>query len=98
MKIYISGPMAGYPDLNFSAFDEAEKELVSQGHIAVSPAGIGRRNVSMSYEYKLREAIRLMLECEAVFFLRGWEFSLGARTEMQIAHALKMGVFHQDSA
>ena len=90
--------MAGYPDLNFNAFDEAEKELVAQGHIAVSPAVIGRRDASMSYEYKLREAIRLMLDCEAVYFLRGWEFSLGARTELQIALALKMAIFHQDSA
>lgn len=35
---YVSGPMRGYPEFNFSAFAEATKALRAQGHRVFSPA------------------------------------------------------------
>ena len=32
MKVFISGPMKGYPNFNKEAFDQAEKELIQQGY------------------------------------------------------------------
>lgn len=37
MKVFISGPMKGYPNFNKEAFDQAEKELVQQGYEEVAP-------------------------------------------------------------
>lgn len=38
MNIYLSGPMRGYKDFNFPAFDKAAAELRAQGHSVFNPA------------------------------------------------------------
>ena len=38
MKLYIAGPMRGYPEFNFPAFHAAAKNLREQGHYVFSPA------------------------------------------------------------
>lgn len=37
MRVYCSGPMTSYPDLNRPAFDAAEKRLAEQGHFVINP-------------------------------------------------------------
>ena len=38
LKIYIAGPMTGYPDYNRAAFNAKASELMSEGHIVLNPA------------------------------------------------------------
>lgn len=37
-KVYIAGPMTGYPEFNFPAFHAAAKKLRSEGWIVFNPA------------------------------------------------------------
>lgn len=38
MKIYVAGPMSGYPEFNFPAFFAAEKKLTEEGWKVFNPA------------------------------------------------------------
>lgn len=38
MKLYISGPMRGYPNFNFPLFDHAQRLLEAAGHTCYNPA------------------------------------------------------------
>lgn len=38
MKVYIAGPMSGYPEFNFPAFFEAERKINGLGWTAFNPA------------------------------------------------------------
>lgn len=97
---YISGPMRGYPDLNFPAFDEARNALVSNGWNVINPADIDRaanphheaidHNAAASCRmYALRDFFALMIlrpdRGDRIVTLGGWTHSTGARAEVAVA-------------
>ena len=101
--VYICGPMTGYKDWNFPAFFEAEKLLIAEGYEVVNPAwtdgltletAIANAGLSGSLTHNeyLREAVRMLVTCDAVCVLPGWEDSVGARVEVDLAAALDMPV------
>jgi len=45
MKLYLAGPMRGYPKFNFPAFDFAAAKLRSQGFEVFSPADNDRQRM-----------------------------------------------------
>jgi hypothetical protein len=105
MKVYISGPITGYPDSNSAAFSRAEDMLRMQGHEVVNPLGINadhegpcvggvfpEHDADHGHRYgcHLRADILRMFECDAIWLLPNWEESKGARAEAQIAKALRL--------
>lgn len=91
MKIYIAGPMTGLPDYNLPAFATAAEQLRSVGHDAANP---GHRGVIDGYTWRdyMRDGLTLLLSCEAIALLDGWESSKGAQLEAHVAQALALPV------
>ncbi len=91
MRIYISGPMTGYPHLNRGAFQGAHTRLAALGHQAVDPGALGEQPGWAWADY-LRDDLRMLLGAEAVAVLPGWQASRGATLEVHVAHQLGMTV------
>ncbi len=85
--IYISGPMRGFPDLNFPAFDAARDIINARGDKAISPADLDRKygHCSLSREYATRDTLAILHECNGLYLLDGWEWSDGAAAEFFLA-------------
>lgn len=92
---YLAGPMSGYPEFNFPAFRDAARELVDMGlrNLYHTASGVPPREaVAKPWEEYLRNALRVMLSCDAVVVLPGWRESKGARLEVYVALELGMPV------
>lgn len=79
-RIYIAGPMTGYPELNFPAFHRAASILRAAGHTAVNPAEINPDPTSKWQECMFRD-LEALDTCDAILMLDGWEKSPGAQIE-----------------
>lgn len=96
MRVYIAGPMRGKPNCNFAAFDVAAAKWRAAGHDVVSPAENDRAEgfrgdsaVPRGFvNAALARDIPLLLACDALVVLPGWENSAGASAERALAKAL----------
>lgn len=108
MKVYIAGPISGRPRDNREAFDGAEAYLEYRGHTPLSPFTIEayshsgvcppgpRENSGHTAPCHLRTDIVGMLMCDAIYMLKGWESSAGARLELAVAAQCGLQVYVQD--
>jgi hypothetical protein len=107
MKLYIAGPMRGYPAFNFPAFDKAAETLAYLGIETISPADHDRSNgfnadgmtghedlTATGFDLKSALAWDLdqVAHADGVAVLDGWEKSSGARAEVATAHAVGVPV------
>lgn len=106
MRVYIAGPIAGYPDGNRGAFRERAQKLREDGHVPVNPWDIGpdhdgpcagggpvdHEDTGHQYGCYLRADIEVLLYCEGISLLPGWEQSRGASTEEHIARSIGLEV------
>jgi nucleoside 2-deoxyribosyltransferase len=104
MKIYLAGPMRGYPEFNHPAFRAGARQLRSAGHEVFSPAEHNERlgmdtsasdgdQAAIEAEFPLRKLLGddlawICAHAGAVALLPGWEASLGAQAEAAVARAL----------
>jgi nucleoside 2-deoxyribosyltransferase len=94
-RIYISGPITDQPNLNREAFFAAEAALRTQGFEPVNPHRNGQAP-DATWAQHMRADIKLLMDCDALVWLEGWEKSRGARLEMKLAYGLGMPVMHMD--
>ncbi len=90
-KFYISGPMSGIENNNFDAFNDFEGKFDPEIEEFENPAKPGHIE---GYEWKdyLKLALRMMLECESVILLDGWQKSKGCLLELHVARSLDMRI------
>lgn len=104
LKIYIAGPMRGYPNNNHAEFDRAEEHLLKKEiYIPINPARIDREAgvnpADDMTKLELRDALKrdfdLIFDCHAMYMLSGWGRSDGARAEHALAIAMGMGIYYE---
>lgn len=91
--IYVSGPMSGLPDLNFPAFHAAAAELRALGHTVVNPAEKqSEGDPAMTWADYMRQDLAMMMDCDTIYMLPGWQQSKGATLEHHVAVQLGFSV------
>lgn len=90
-RLYLAGPMTGFEDFNFPAFNKMAAVLRARGYVVENPAEHGVVDGAEWADYMAYDLTRLGL-CGQVAVLPGWENSKGARLEVHIARELGMKV------
>lgn len=111
MRVYISGPISGYEKGNESAFRSAAERLRARGEKPVVPHDIspwlhpeqeecppgyahGLDHTSACY---LRGDLIILLQCDGIYMLHGWEVSVGARLEHTVAAHCGLAIAYEDA-
>lgn len=105
---YIAGPMSGYENHNASAFYEGEAYLIASGIPDKNIFNPIRHEGSLMVQQGLvrdqQEAYRMCMaiDCDwickyatAIYMLRGWERSPGAKAEHALAVCLGLRIIYQ---
>lgn len=91
MKIYIAGPMSGYPDFNYPAFNDAETLLELRGHEPLNPARNGdSAPATADWAWFMRASIGMLIQADGIALLPDWHRSRGAVIEQKLAVHLGM--------
>jgi hypothetical protein len=88
-RLYLAGPMTGYPEFNYPAFFAAEHLLRTAGHVVLNPA---RNPKQDGWDGYMRAALAQVIQAEGIAVLPDWQMSAGAALEVHIAHALRVPV------
>lgn len=91
-KLYLSGPMTGYPDSNYPAFAQAAAEWRRLGWSVISPAENFGGDTTLPRHIYMRRDIEQVLSVHAVAVLPGWRDSKGAQLEVRIAKELGLPI------
>lgn len=98
MRVYISGPITGTADY-MARFEKIENELLSQGFRVVNPA---KENAKFpegtTWETYMKESVKMLADCDAIYLMRGWQNSNGAFLEWKLAVDLKMTIIFEPGA
>jgi len=95
ISIYAAGPMSGYPDNNYPAFNEESAILRNQGFHVENPAQNPDPHDKCWNGY-MRTAIRQLIECDRIHLLENWSKSRGALVEYKLAKGLGLEITFQN--
>lgn len=95
MKIYIAGKISG--DKNYKKkFKKAERFLRRLGHSVMNPAWIVPSD-EFGWEDYMQVSAIMQGRCNAVYFLKDWNESEGARIEYKRCYQLKQESYFEES-
>lgn len=96
MRVYISGPMTGYKDYNYPAFHRVADEWRKLGHDVFCPAENFKGSTDLPWEFYMKEDLRLVMHCDAIVMLHGWDLSRGALMEALVAKTCGLHMFTEE--
>lgn len=95
-RVYISGAIAHH-DLTErkEAFGSAERFLLLKGFDPVNPFKNGLPD-DAHWRKHMRADIALLLGCDCIYMLSGWELSKGAKLELDVASSCGIEVMFEN--
>ena len=93
-KIYISGKITGIEEQAPAIFAKAEQQLKEHGYEVVNPTTLPHQHDQSWHSY-MREDVKALCDCHAIFMLSNWKDSKGAIIEHTIAMYLGLEVIYQ---
>lgn len=91
--VYISGKVSGIEEKARVLFARAEKELKLKGYNPINPMNLPHCHDKSWHNY-MREDIKALCECDAIYMLSNWTDSKGAIIEHRIALYLGLQVYY----
>ncbi|MCJ8304831.1 DUF4406 domain-containing protein [Shewanella sp.] len=92
-KVYIAGPMSGLPDCNRGAFHLAADVHRAIGHVVLNPAVLP---AGLSQAEYMQICIPMLMCCDEIYLLDGWQQSDGANAEFALAKKLDLNIVYQE--
>lgn len=94
-KIYISGAISHHDiEERMGAFASAEERILMAGCLPVNPFRNGLPQPGDWREH-MRVDLRMLLDCDAIYMLKGWELSKGAKLELDVASSCGIKVLFE---
>lgn len=94
-KVYVSGAIAHYDiEERKGAFLKASEDLRAMGFEPINPFENGLPDEAHWREH-MRADIKMLLECNCIFMLDGWELSKGAKLELDVASSCGIEVMFE---
>jgi hypothetical protein len=91
LTYYLSGPMTGYDEYNYPAFEAACQTLRATGisiespHENPAPPTRDAMTEAEIWSYYMEVCYKQMDKCQGIILMKGWPQSTGARQELEIA-------------
>ena len=99
---YLSGPMSGYEDHNYTQFELNAMTLRDDGlkiespHENVWPVAHENLTEAALWMQMMEKAVTQMDKCHGIILMKGWAQSKGARVELDIALTKGWPVYFYD--
>ena len=97
MKVYVSGKITGLTPATFMKnFHRAEMCLIRDGHTVMNPTVLSM-NPGFSHGDYMHVCYAMVDVCDAVYMLRDWRDSKGAKLELEYARKLGKEILFEES-
>lgn len=94
-SIYISLPVTGYHlEERKEASRKVKKKLLNEGWAVYNPLEKSTVPDDAPRSVHMREDIKLLLKCDAIYMLPGWHKASGCRTELRVAKECGMEIYY----